>query len=219
MPVTCPTCGTTYPDGHAFCSNDGTALRATGPIASPNRPVGSSRNLVGALGALTVVLTGLVAVLLYMQVQDRHTLPPEAGAPQGQVIEPSEERVDVQPEPIPPAPDLAPEPPETRPQPPPPSLEPEVQRPPADQFVRYSSPRMARVQTATDGRILLRSSPDGSAKTEIYLDDGTQVSVSRCQRERVRRTDPGDFGTWGRWCLVRTGGIEGWAFDPYLIFR
>lgn len=97
------------------------------------------------------------------------------------------------------------------PAPPPPS------EPPLD-YDPFGTPRTAYVQTQTAGRITLRAEPRAGARRVVRVVDGTPLTVLGCQGEARVRTDAAAAGTPGRWCFVRTGTHDGWAFDAYLVF-
>ena len=105
---------------------------------------------------------------------------------------------------------------------PPPSPTPAPAPPPAAEptvdYETFGRPQAAVVQTQSDGRITLRAEPRANASRVVRVVDGTQVAVLGCQREARVRTDAVAAGTPGRWCFVRTGSHEGWAFDAYLVF-
>ena len=89
---------------------------------------------------------------------------------------------------------------------------------PTVDYEPFGRPQSAYVQTQTDGQITLRSEPRANGRRVVRIVDGTQVAVLGCQSEARVRTDAVASGTPGRWCYVRTGNHDGWAFDAYLIF-
>jgi hypothetical protein len=70
----------------------------------------------------------------------------------------------------------------------------------------------ARVNSAADGFLALRSEPDSEYGERLAkIPHGTVVTLEDCQRERVKignRT--------GRWCMVTYAGKTGWVFDAWL---
>ena len=92
-----------------------------------------------------------------------------------------------------------------------------VEEPTVD-YAPFGRPQTAYVQTQSDGQITLRAEPRANARRVVRVVDGTRVAVLGCQSEARVRTDAVAAGTPGRWCFVRTGSNEGWAFDAYLVF-
>lgn len=79
------------------------------------------------------------------------------------------------------------------------------------QAVRF--PAAATTFSAGDGFLSLRSEPSASRGQRLArMPDGTRVTVQRCGA--LERVD----GDWGRWCRVRAGRQDGWAFSHYLSF-
>ena len=99
-----------------------------------------------------------------------------------------------------------------------PAPAPQREREPTVDYEPFGRPRSAYVQTQSAGQITLRSEPRANGRRVVRIVDGTQVAVLGCQAEAIIRTDAVASGTPGRWCYVRTGNHDGWAFDAYLVY-
>lgn len=74
-------------------------------------------------------------------------------------------------------------------------------------------PASATTFSAGDGFLSLRSEPSVARGSRLQrMPDGTRLAVQRCGA--LERVD----GDWGRWCRVRAGRQDGWAFSHYLSF-
>ena len=73
--------------------------------------------------------------------------------------------------------------------------------------------RTARANSPSDGFLALRSLPSTATGERLAkIPHGTRFTVIDCPKP----TNPGKIK--GRWCRVIYDGIEGWAFDAYMIF-
>lgn len=74
--------------------------------------------------------------------------------------------------------------------------------------------RTARANSPSDGFLALRSLPSTEVGERLAkIPHGARLTVIDCPKP----TNPGKIK--GRWCRVNYDGIEGWAFDSYMIFE
>ncbi len=74
--------------------------------------------------------------------------------------------------------------------------------------------RTARANSPADGFLALRSLPDTETGTRLAkIPHGALFTVLSCPNPE----NPGKIK--GRWCRVNYKGVEGWAFDAYMVFE
>lgn len=74
--------------------------------------------------------------------------------------------------------------------------------------------RTARANSPSDGFLALRSLPNSETGTRLAkIPHGDSFTVLSC----LNPANPGK--SKGRWCRVNYEGVEGWAFDAYMIFE